>query len=141
MFGLYPVDDTHTRLVVRESFDKDAMPAAVTSAIDIPDVVMELKALDTVKQRAEGLPLSPLTTPYEIAVWFAALLLGLFASVLFVNRKDWKKPLGIGAVSVIILLVLTFLFPPFWLRAVLDLGLLAGLVWVFRFGPDSKNQP
>jgi len=132
IFGLFPVDETHTRLVVRESFDQNAMPAAITFAIEIPDVVMEQKALNTVKHRAEGLAESVLTTPYEIIVWLAALVMGLIAGVLFVKRADWKRPLAIGVASVIVLLVLTFLFPPLWLRGVLDLGLLAGLVWSFR---------
>ena len=131
VFGLLPVDSTHTRLVVRESFDP-AMPAAVTTAIEIPDVVMELKALNTVKNRAEGLTESVLTTPFEIIVWLAALVMGLIAGVLFVKRKDWRKPLAIVVASVIVLLVLTFLFPPLWLRGVFDLGLLAGLVWSLR---------
>ena len=132
VFGLYPVDGTHTRLVMRESFGKDTMPAAVPFAIAIPDSVMMLKALNTVKHRAEGLPESVFTTPYEIIVWLAALVIGLIASVLFINRKDWRKPLAIGVASVIVLLVLTFLFPPLWLRGVLDLGLLTGLVWSYR---------
>jgi len=131
ILGLYPVDDTHTRLVMRESFDK-AMPSVIPFAIAIPDSVMMQKALNTVKHRAEGLPESVFTTPYEIIVWLAALVIGLIASVLFINRKDWRKPLAIGVASVIVLLVLTFLFPPLWLRGVLALGLLTGLVWSFR---------
>jgi hypothetical protein len=138
IFGLYPVDSAHTRLVVRESFDKTAMPAAITFAIEIPDVVMEQKALNTVKQRAEGLPDSPLTTPIEIALWLAALGMGFTAAVLFIKRSDGKKPLTIGLVSVLVLLVLTFLFPPLWLRALLDLSLLAGLVWAFRWNKDTN---
>jgi uncharacterized membrane protein YozB (DUF420 family) len=129
---LLPVDSSHTRLVVRESFDPGAMPAAVTTAIEIPDVVMELKALNTVKNRAEGLTESVLTTPFEIIAWLAALVMGLIAGVLFVKRKDWRKPMAIVVASVIVLLVLTFLFPPLWLRGVFDLGLLAGLVWSLR---------
>ena len=93
---------------------------------------MMLKALNTVKHRAEGLPESVFTTLYEIIVWLAALVMGLIASVLFINRQDWRKPLAIGIASVIVLLVFTFLFPPLWLRGVLDLGLLTGLVWSFR---------
>ncbi len=129
VFGLFPLDETHTRLVVRESFDPAAMPPAITFLIEIPDVVMELKALNTVKQRAEGLPKSAFTTPFEIITWLAALVIGVIASVLFVRRNHWKLPLAIGVVSVIVLLVITFLFPPLWFRGMLDLGLLAGLVW------------
>lgn len=139
IFGLYPVDDAHTRLVMRESFDKDAMPSAVPFIIAIPDSVMMEKALNTVKHRAEGRPESVLGTAYEIIVWLAALVMGLIAGVLFINRQDGRKPLAIGVASVIVLLVFTFLFPPLWLRGVLDLGLLIGLVWSFR--PDTGKAP
>jgi len=37
-------------------------------------MVMELKALDTVKQRAEGQTGSALTTVFEITAWLAAFL-------------------------------------------------------------------
>jgi hypothetical protein len=137
MFGLFPTDGGHTRLVMRESFDRDAMPSAVPFLIAIPDSVMMEKALHTVKQRAEGRPGSVLTALYEIVVWLAALVMGLVAGVQFINRKAWKKPLAVGVASVIILLVFTFLFPPFWLRGVLDLGLLAGLVWSSRSSAEA----
>lgn len=132
IFGLIPVNETHTRLIVRESFDSDVMPPAVTFAIEIPDAVMGEKALNTVKNRAEGVVESKLTTPYEITVWLAALVMGVIAGVLFVRRDRGVVFLAIGAAAVIILLVFTFLFPPYWLRGILDLGLLAGLVWGIR---------
>jgi hypothetical protein len=132
VFGLFPVDNTHTRLVVRESFDPHAMPAAVITMIEIPDVVMELKALDTVKNRVEGQSGSALATIYEIVVWLAAFVIGLVAGVLYVQRPNGSRFLAVGVVAVSVLLALTFLFPPFWLRGLLDLGLLAGLVWSAR---------
>jgi hypothetical protein len=39
---------------------------------------------------------------------------------------------GLGIASVLVLLVLTFLLPPLWLRVVFDLGLLGGLIWITR---------
>ncbi len=134
VFGLFPLDAGRTRLVVRESFEPSAMPAFVTAIIDIPDTVMEQKALDTVRQRAEGQASSALTTPFEIGAWLVAFGLGCAAAVLFVRRKDWRAPLALGAAAVALLLALTFLYPPLWLRGLLDLGLLGGLVWVGRRG-------
>jgi len=140
VFGLFAIDGSHTRLVVRESFDPTAIPSAATIAIEIPDVVMEQKALSTVKQRAEGSTTSALTVPFEITAWLGALAMGIFASVLFVNRAEWKAPLAIGLASVLILLGLTFLFPPLWLRGLLDCALLGGLVWAFRRGRKKPLQ-
>jgi hypothetical protein len=127
--GLSPLDLTRTRLIVRESF---RMPAIFVNIIEIPDVVMELKALNTVKNRAEGVRETVFTTAFEIVAWLAALVAGSIAGVSFVNRRDWRVPLILGAASVTVLLVLTFLFPPLWLRGLLDLGLLAGLAWSIR---------
>jgi len=131
-FGLSPLDASHSRLIVGESFRSDFMPPAAVFALEIPDVVMELKALNTVKNRAEGIAESALITPLEIIVWLTALVVGLIALVSFANRQDWKMPLALIAASVLVLLPITFLFPPLWLRIVLDLGLLAGLVWILR---------
>lgn len=131
-FGLFPLDATHTRLIVRESFRSDFMPPAAVSMLEIPDVVMELKALNTVKNRAEGIT-QPFFVPLmEIMVWFPALIIGLTADVLFANHSDWRNPLLLVVASVLVLLPITFLFPPLWLRIALDLGLFAGLVWIVR---------
>jgi hypothetical protein len=134
-FGLFPLDNSHTRLIVRESFRNEFMPPAAIFVLEIPDVVMEQKALHTVKNRAEGIRESAFVTPLEIGVWLATFVIGLFAGVLFVNRQDWKKPLTLGVASVLVLLALTFLYPPLWLRVLLDLGLLGGLMWSFREKP------
>ena len=129
-FGLAPVDDSHTRLIVRESFDNTFMPPAAVFVLEIPDVVMELKSLNTVKARAEGVGPSIFTVPLEIVTWLTALAVSLMAVVLFVRRADSKQPVVLIVASAIVLLPLTFLFPPLWLRILLDLGLLAGLAWI-----------
>ena len=131
-FGLVPVDDSYTRLIVRESFNNTFVPPAAVVALEIPDVVMELKALNTVKDRAEGIPQSAWTTPLEIIVWLTALVVCLTALVWHANHDGRKYPLLLSVTSILALLLITFLFPPLWLRGALDLGLFAGLVWVVR---------
>lgn len=119
-------------MIIRESFAEGAMPDAVLHAIEIPDVVMEQKALATVKMLAEGKIPTPLTIVVEITVWLVALIIGGFAGIRLVTRLPWKRPLVVGVASVIVLLVFTFLFPPIWLRVLIDLGLMGGLVWMTR---------
>ena len=131
-FGLFPIDSTHTRLVARESFDPIGMPSAATTALEIPDAVMVQKMLSTLKERAEGQMGSPLTTIYEIVVWLAVFVIGVIGAVLFVTRQDGKKPLAVGVAAVLLLLVLTLVFPPYWLRGVLVIALLGGLAWSWR---------
>jgi hypothetical protein len=130
-FGLFPVDGSRTRLVVRESFDNQFMPPAAVFVLEIPDAVMELKALDTVRNRAEGNAGSVFVTPLEILTWFTALSPGLIALVLFSQRTHGRKPLVLMVASVCIVLPITFLFPPLWLRVLLDLVLVMGLTWIF----------
>ena len=133
VFGLIPVDAAHTRLVVRESYDPAAMPAGVTTLIEIPDVVMEQKMLSTLQLRAEEQAQSPLVARYEIAVWLLALAVGVAAAVLYVGRRARRRPLGVAAAALLVLLGLTFLFPPLWVRGTLLVVVLAaGLIWAWR---------
>lgn len=146
MFGLIPMEETQTKLVVRESFDPISMPSIATFVLEIPDVVMEQKMLNTLKQRAEGQTVSSLTTAYEITVWLATFVIGAFASVLFIKRNHWQKPLVVSAAALLVLLALTFLFPPLWLRGVLVILLLIGLVWSWQqhastARPGTRAEP
>ena len=52
--ALTPIDADHTRLVLRESFAPGALPDAALYALEVADVVMEQKTLDTLKILAEG---------------------------------------------------------------------------------------
>ena len=131
-FGLVSVDNSHTRLTVRESFNNAFMPPAAVVALEIPDVVMELKALNTVKERAEGVARSNFTTLLEIIIWLIALVVCLTTLVWYANHDDGRYSLILSVMSVVVLLLITFLFPPLWLRLILDLCLLAGLVGVMR---------
>ncbi|HRE26415.1 MAG TPA: hypothetical protein PK954_07255, partial [Anaerolineales bacterium] len=72
---------------------------------------------------------STLVTALEIAAWLGALLCGLLAGWLCLTRQRWQRPLLIGLGAVVVLLTLTFVFPPLWARAALDAALIAGLLW------------
>ena len=141
-FGLFPVDASHTRLIVRESFDNTFMPPAAVAALEVPDVVMELKALDTVKHRAEGRKESALLTPIEIIAWFIPLIVGLTAVMFFANHNDWQKPVALIVVSILVLLPITFLLPLLYLRLGLDFLLIMGLMGIVRRAhPSVQLQP
>lgn len=137
MIRLYPLDETHTRMVVRESFDAAVIPPAAAILLEIPDVVMELKSLDTVRRLAENHRLSVWMTAFEIGIWLAVFVASLSAGLLFTKLQDWKNPLVVCVTGLVILLVITFLFPPLWLRGLLFAGLLAGLTWIMRQVPQK----
>lgn len=131
-FGLFPVDEGHTRLVVRESFDNTFVPPLAVAALEVPDVVMELKALHTVRDRAEGKAPQALIPPLEIILWLLAAGIGIAALFLFSSSRLEREPLILMIASILVLLPITFLFPPLWLRVLFDLALLAGMVWLVR---------
>jgi len=127
VFGLFPEGENRTRLVVRESFNPAFMPPAAVIALEIPDAVMELKMLDTLKARAEGRPASGLVTAAEIGLWLAALAVSLTAGWQFVTHPAWQRPLAIFISGLVALLLITFLFPPLWLRGLLAAALFVAL--------------
>lgn len=130
--SLTPLDAGHTRLVLRESFAPGALPDAALYALEVADVVMEQKTLDTLKLLAEGVTPSPLTTAAEIGAWLFALTCGIVAGVLCLRRADWRLPLALGLGAMVVLVALTFLYPPLWLRALLDLALATGVYQLGR---------
>lgn len=129
-FGLFPVDESHTRLVVRESFDNTFVPPVAVAALEVPDAVMELKTLHTVRDRAEGKVPQALIPPLEIILWLLAAGTGIAALFLFTSSRLDSELLTLMIASILVLLPLTFLFPPLWLRALFDLGLLSGMIWL-----------
>ncbi len=130
--GLTPIDASHTRLVLRESFAPGALPDVALHALEVADVVMEQKTLDTLKILSEGGSVSPLTTVAEVSAWLFALACGLTAGMLALRRRSGRLPLALGLGAVVVLVILTFLFPPLWLRALLDLALAAGVYALLR---------
>lgn len=129
VFGLFPEGENRTRLVVRESFNPAFMPTAAVVGLEIPDVVMELKMLDTLKARAEGRPASGLVTAAEIGLWLAALVASLWAGWQFLTRPAWQRPLALFVAGLVIILLITFLFIPLGLRGLLVATLFVGLIW------------
>jgi hypothetical protein len=115
ILGLYSVDEQHTRLVVRETLDPAVFPAIDLLILEIQDVVMEQKLLDTLKQRVEGQPVSFMVTLMEISVWVLTLLSGLAASIQVLRRQERVLPLEVDLAAVLDLLV-TSLYPALWLR-------------------------
>jgi len=138
--NLLPVDADTTRLVIRNRMG-DASPAGdpgmapMFAVLEPLDVVMELKMMQVLKLRAEGRAQGLLVTPLEILTWLAALAIGFAAGVRVLKQADWRGPLWVGAVAVLLLLYFTFLYPPLWLRLGLVSALLAGLLWAWERKP------
>ena len=129
-----PLQEGETRLLIRMNIkvaELESLPL-VGNFIDLGGFVMERNMMYGIKERAEGRGEVWYIEPLEIALWFFALLVGLAAAWLFINRESWRLPFLMGICSTLVLFVLTFLQPAIWIRAVLDVALLAGLVCVIR---------
>jgi hypothetical protein len=127
-----PIDAQHTRLINRMRIQTPASfggnPAALL-LLDAGGFVMEQNMMQGIAQRAGGNSELSFTEPLEIFLWLTALCAGLVAAWLFVNRSEWKKPMVVCVLTVAALFVLTFVQPPLWVRAAIDLGLVVGAVW------------
>jgi hypothetical protein len=123
-----------TRLLVRmriEPSPGEENPI-MTWLLDAGGFVMERRMLWGLKARAEGRTEPAYLETVEIVVWVLALLEGLAAALLFLFRKEWGAPLALGVAAIVTLLAFTFLQPAIWVRVLVDVGLLAGLVVTVR---------
>lgn len=130
-----------TRLVVRMAI---ATGAEISNPVmgfmmDIGGFVMEQNMLQGIKVRAEGGGEPGWTEPVEIVLWFAALLAGVVAALLFILRPAWLLPLSVAVGAVIALFILTFVQPVLWQRLVIDLALWMGVVQAWR--TSGERQP
>ncbi len=136
VWAIAPADGGQaTRLVIRMKIDgrDNKIPAPAVFFLDAGGLIMERKMIQELRDRAEGRIEPAWVQPVEIALWIAALLAGVAAAVLFLKQRRWFWPLVVGLAAILVLLVFTYLQPELWLRGILLIGLLAGLMWARRF--------
>jgi hypothetical protein len=123
-----------TRLLVRFGIDlpgEDSNPV-MTFVMDVGGFVMEQRMLQGIKLRAEGGHEPAWMETAEIVLWLLAFGVGLAAAVAFLVRPKWKRPLAVAVAAVAALFVLTFVQPALWLRVLIDVLLMAGLLWAWE---------
>jgi hypothetical protein len=127
--------DTATRLLSRFAIE---VPETMTAnpvmdfMLNAGGFVMHQNMMQSIKLRAEGRTEPAWIEAVEIALWLAALLVGLAAGILYLIRRDWRWPLLVAMLAIVILFLLTFLQPSILIRVLLDAGLVAALVWSER---------
>lgn len=127
-----PIDAQHSRLINRfriQTPQSLAIPGAATFLIDIGGFVMEQNMMQGIVQRAEGGRELTFTEPLEILLWLTALGAGFAGAWFFITRPAWQAPLTVSLAAVAALFVLTFVQPPLFVRALIDLVLVSGAVW------------
>jgi hypothetical protein len=128
LWQLEPLDETHTRLVIRHRIsppaEMDGSTPLIGHAITLTGYVMEKGMLDGIRRRVEGEPLVSFQEGLEIFLWLVMLGAGIVAAVLFVLRVDWRLPLSLGLAALACLFLFTYVQPAIWLRSLLDALLL-----------------
>lgn len=129
---LQPVNGgRQTRLLVRFAIEVPATEPAnpvMAFLLNVGGFVMQQNMLQGIKLRAEGGSEPAWLELVEMALWFTALLCGLVAALLYLFQRAWLRPLVVAIMAVVILFILTFVQPPLWVRFVLDLALVAGVM-------------
>ncbi len=142
VWAIYPhAGGEQTRMVVRMRIQPPPGPdnPALEFFMDIGGFVMEQNMLQGLKLRAEGGSEPAYIETVEILVWLAALMCGLTAAALFLWQRAWVAPLTVGVASILVLMVLTFVQPPIWVRILLDGLLLVGVWWSWRSGGLNRQ--
>lgn len=131
---LSPTQNGKSRLLLRTRgrLDIPFPMIPLFSPLDVGEFVMIRKMLGGIKQRAEGGSPTPLGELIELGFWAAAVIMGIIAWGGAFLRKNWRRPFVAAWASVVLVLYLAFRQPPLWIGAVLNLILLAALVFAFR---------
>jgi len=131
-----------TRLIVRMAIETGPEVAnpVMGFMMDIGGFVMEQNMLQGIKLRAEGGFEPGWTEPVEIGLWLMALLVGVMAAVQFVLRPAWLVPLVVAVGAVVALCILTFVQPALWLRLIIDLALLLGVLPIWRLSAQAQQM-
>jgi hypothetical protein len=134
-FELFPVDDRHTRLVVRTRLryhwtDRRILLDLFT---EFGDHVAVPRMLVGIRDRVEGRPIPPLAIQgMEIAVWIVALMTFAVTLVLILLRRNWWKASAAALISGSALLFVWYAREPVWTSALLQVPVLAAAIWAWR---------
>ena len=136
-WGLYPLNDHQTRLVLRFRFQHRWFDWMFT---DWADHIAVRKMLQGVKDRVEGRVEPVAHQNAEIALWAIAAIELLTAIVLIfkLRRWWWGWPQALAAAG--ILLLTLYAFPPFWIGISLEAILLASLIWIIRTSRRNEGK-
>jgi len=128
-----PVDEgTETRLLSRFAIEVPGSAGGnpiMEFVMNVGGFVMHQNMMQSIKLRAEGGTEPAWLESIEIALWLAALLSGLIAAGMYLVRKNWRQPLIVATLAVVIIFVLTFIQPSILVCTLLDAGLVIGLIW------------
>jgi hypothetical protein len=136
-WGLYPLNEHQTRLVLRFRFHHQWYDWLFT---DWADPIAVRKILLGVKDRAEG-RVEPLAHQNaEIALWAVAAVEFLMAIILIFKLRQWWWGWLVAMTAASILLLTLYVFPPLWFGISLEAILLASMILIKRDWLKTKEK-
>jgi hypothetical protein len=137
-FGLFPVDEKNTRLVIRARLRYHWTDSRILLDLftEFGDHVAVPRMLLGIRDRVEGRPIQPLAVQaVEITLWIAALLEFVIAVVFILVLRQWWRTWIAALLAASGLLFELYAREPVWSGALLQVPILASIVWAWRVNP------
>ncbi len=135
-WGLYPIDENHTRLITRMRGQYDWISSSIflNLVVDVGDLPFMRKCILGIKQRAEGNITDTYTQDVTEGILWGAAFLEFTASVVFLFRKQRWWPAWMTAMgSAVTFLIIFYVRPSTFLGVLLEIIILACIIWLTSF--------
>ncbi len=145
-WALYPIDESHTRLVSRIGWNfhwSEPKLLLLDFFTEFTDHLAVREILQGVKGRVEGHPDTFAANTIEFAVYLVLLLLFVFTQFFLLPRSLTLKNWGIGFVSGATWLITWYAPIPLWIGGILGLLIIFGLARNskgFRLNTQHENR-
>lgn len=135
-WGLYPVNENDTRLVLRFRFRHSWIDWLFT---EWADHVAVRKMLLGIKDRVEGRVEPMARQNAEIALWAVAFLEIMAAFILIFIGRPWWRAWLVALAAVGVFYFTLYAAAPLWSNFLLEIGILAGLFWSYQPVKEVEN--
>ncbi len=142
-WALFPVDEKHTRLVLRIRFHHHWTDQRILLDLftEFADHVAVPKMLLGIRDRVENRRIEPLEVQAaEITIWMSAFLEFAIAVVLILVRRQWWRAWITAPLAASALLFVLYAREPIWTGALLQVPILAAIVWAWRAGSRAGRM-
>jgi len=139
-FALFPVDERHTRLIMRIRFRHHWTDRRILLDLftEFADHVAVPKMLLGIQDRVEGRDVEPLAAQgFEIAVWMAAFLEFVAAIIFVLVWRRWWRAWSVALLAGFALLFALYARQPAWIGALL----VAGIAIYLRYSTSLRRRP
>jgi hypothetical protein len=144
IWALYPVDQSHTRLVsrIRLRYHWTDRRLLLDLFTEFADPVAVPRILRGVKERVERRPSPSLAEEaVEILIWILAMAEFVTAAVFVLLWRRWGRAWLLELAAGIFLLFALYARAPVWIGAVIRCGILGMMLLLSRTMPENPHKP